>query len=219
MSAAPPRRSPDGARQRGGGTARIVVKLGGSLARDPLLAHWLRELARSRSARFVVVPGGGPFADAVRTAQGVWQFSDEVAHVMAIGAMDQFGRMLCGIEAAAVPCSTRVRIEKAWADGRLPVWLPSRVMARDRQLARSWDVTSDTVAAWLGDALGADGLLLVKCCGLSSDRLSPALLATSGIVDPSLPGFLSRSGLALQVAQKERWSELSEFVTRLQCRT
>jgi len=166
-----------------------------------------------------VVPGGGPFADAVRTAQGVWQFSDEVAHVMAIGAMDQFGRMLCGIEAAAVPCATRVRIEKAWADGRLPVWLPSRVMARDRQLARSWDVTSDTVAAWLGDALGADGLLLVKCCGLSSDRLSPALLATSGIVDPSLPGFLSRSGLALQVAQKERWSELSEFVTRLQCRT
>ena len=67
---------------------------------------WLDGLTTLFTAwlKVVVVPGGGPFADAVRTAQGLWQFSDEVAHVMAIGAMDQFGRMLCGIEAAAEFC-------------------------------------------------------------------------------------------------------------------
>ena len=196
----------------------IVVKLGGSLAADASLAHWLRELAGSRSARFVAVPGGGPFADAVRAAQRVWRFDDDVAHGMAVGAMDQFGRMLCGIETASIPCSTLPEIEAAWDANRLPVWLPGRMMAGERQLARSWDVTSDTIAAWLGQALGASGLLLVKSCELPHGRCDPAALAAAGIVDPALPAFLAGSGLPLHVVQRDRWAELGRIVTRVACR-
>jgi aspartokinase-like uncharacterized kinase len=197
------------------GTARVVVKLGGSLAGDPSLAHWLRELALSPSARFVVVPGGGPFADAVRAAQNVWHFSDETAHAMAIGAMDLFGRMLCGIETGSIPCSTPSQFEDAWSRGQLPVWLPGiMMMAGEVQLPRSWDVTSDTIAAWLAEALRADGLLLVKSCQLPADLKDPAVLAAAGVVDPALPGVVSRSGIAFHVVQRERWSELSRVVTR-----
>ncbi len=199
-------------------TPWIVVKLGGSLAGDPSLAHWLRELARNRSARFVAVPGGGPFADAVRTAQSRWQFSDEVAHVMAVGAMDQFGLMLCGIEAASIPCSTLRQIEEAQAGGRLPVWLPGALMSVDRDLARNWDVTSDTIAAWLANALGAVGLLLVKSCDPPADPCDPTALAAAGIVDPALPAFLERSPLALQVVHGDHSDELKNFVTRMRCR-
>jgi 5-(aminomethyl)-3-furanmethanol phosphate kinase len=198
--------------------AAIVVKLGGSLAGDPSLAHWLRELAGSRAARFVAVPGGGPFADIVRAAQGIWRFSDEVAHTMAIGAMDQFGRMLCGIESGSVPCSTLDEIEAAWSRRVLPVWLPGRAMDRERELARSWDVTSDTIAAWLADALGASGLVLVKSCDLPAGPCEPAGLAAAGIVDPTLPEFLKRSRLALQVVQRGRWGELDRIATRFSCR-
>jgi aspartokinase-like uncharacterized kinase len=198
--------------------ARIVVKLGGSLAGDAALADWLRELARSRAARLVVVPGGGPFADAVRAAQSAWRFSDEVAHAMALGAMDQFGRMLCGIESGSTPCSTPAQIEDAWERGRLPVWLPGSMMTGESELARSWDVTSDTIAAWLGEALGACGLLLVKSCELPAGHYDPALLAAAGIVDPALPSFLSRTGLALQVVSRDRWSDLLSIATRFSCR-
>jgi 5-(aminomethyl)-3-furanmethanol phosphate kinase len=193
----------------------IVVKLGGSLAADPSLEHWLHELGRSRSARFVVVPGGGPFADAVRAAQRRWRFSDEVAHAMAIGAMEQFGRMLCGIELGSAPCSALHQIEQAWSGGRLPVWLPGQSMQRERQLPRTWDVTSDTIAAWLADALGAAGLLLVKSCNLPGAPSDPVALAAAGIVDPALPGFLSGRALALEVIQKDRWSDLKDLVTRM----
>jgi aspartokinase-like uncharacterized kinase len=196
----------------------IVVKLGGSLAGDLSLAHWLHELARDRSARFVVVPGGGPFADAVRAAQRRWRFSDEVAHVMAIGAMDQFAHMLCGIESGSIPCSTLQQIEAASAGRRLPVWLPGYLMRRDRQLPRCWDVTSDTIAAWLAGALGASCLLLVKSCDLASDLDDPEVLAGRGIVDPALPAFLSDSGLMLKVVHRGRWSELSQIVAGLSCR-
>jgi 5-(aminomethyl)-3-furanmethanol phosphate kinase len=198
--------------------ASIVVKLGGSLAVDASLAHWLRELGRNRSARFVAVPGGGPFADAVRAAQTRWHFSDDVAHAMAITAMDQFGRMLCGIDLGSIPCSTVSQIEHAWSEGRLPVWLPARLMSRDRQLARTWDVTSDTIAAWLANLLRASGLLLIKSCTPPAERTDPALLAAANIVDPALPGFLSRNAIPLQTVHKDRWSELTELVTSMTSR-
>ena len=200
-------------------SARVVVKLGGSLAGDPSLAHWLRELALSPSARFVVVPGGGPFADAVRAAQNAWHFRDGTAHAMAIGAMDLFGRMLCGIETRSIPCSTPLQFEDAWSRSQLPVWLPgTMMMTGEPRLPHSWDVTSDTIAAWLAAVLGADGLLLVKSCEVPADDPDPALLAAAGIVDPALPGVVSSNSLAFHVVQRERWSELPRILTRFSCR-
>ncbi len=198
----------------GASPPRIVVKLGGSLAQDPSLAHWLRELASSASARFVAVPGGGPFADAVRLVQGRWQFSDEVAHMLALGAMDQFGHVLCAIEPRSAACRTLAQIEDAWSRSRLPVWLPGTLMSADRELARTWDVTSDTIAAWLARALAAGGLVLVKSCDVA-DGGDGAMFAASGIVDPALPGFLSRCNFGVQVVHRDRWRQLSAIVDRL----
>jgi aspartokinase-like uncharacterized kinase len=197
----------------------IVAKLGGSLAADASLANWLRWLAHEGSARFVAVPGGGPFADAVRAAQQRWRLSEDVAHAMAIGAMEQFGRMLCGIELGSMPCSTLDQIEQAWSGGRLPVWMPVRLMEQDQELERTWDVTSDTIAAWLANSLGADGLLLVKSCELPNDQRDPAVLAAAGIIDAALPAYLSRKPMPLQVVRKEQWRELPQLVTRMTSRT
>ena len=136
---------------------------------------------------------------------------------MAIGAMDQFGHMLCAIEVGSIPCSSVGQIEQAWSDSRLPVWLPGRLMERDQQLPRTWDVTSDTIAAWLANLLRA-GLVLVKSCDLPDEPSDPAMLAGTGIVDAALPSYLSRTSVPWQVVHKDRWSELAQFVTRLQCR-
>jgi len=46
----------------------IVVKLGGSFAYSDYLQDWIEALAAC-AGRVVVVPGGGPFDDAVRLAQ------------------------------------------------------------------------------------------------------------------------------------------------------
>jgi 5-(aminomethyl)-3-furanmethanol phosphate kinase len=196
----------------------IVTKLGGSLAADPSLAHWLRTLAHERSARFVVVPGGGPFADAVRVAQLRWRFSQDVAHTMAIAAMEQFGHMLCGIEMGSIPCSTVREIEQAWSDRRLPVWLPCRLMEQDRQLPRTWDITADTIAAWLAHLLQASGLVLVKSRDLAGEHSDAAVLAAAGIVDSGLPVYLSGRSIPLWAVHKDRWSELPQLVTRMKSR-
>jgi 5-(aminomethyl)-3-furanmethanol phosphate kinase len=192
--------------------ACLVIKLGGSLAGDPSLARWLDALHETRAARFVVVPGGGPFADAVRAAQAACGFDDETAHRMALLAMDQFGLLLSALRPHVLPCPRIEQFDAAWNAARLPVWLPARMLGCERSLERSWSVTSDTIAAWLARRIGAGGLILVKSCQLPPGRRDAAVLAGSGIVDAALPGFIRRHGIPLDTLQRSQWSELDELL-------
>ena len=71
-----------------------IVKLGGSHANGRHLKDWLAAIAAEAGA-IAIVPGGGPFADAVRTAQASMGYDDRAAHAMALKAMAQFG---CALE-------------------------------------------------------------------------------------------------------------------------
>ena len=63
----------------------------------------------------------------------------------------------------------------------------------------SWDVTSDSLAAWLAGQLGARRLVLMKQVVLSRDPVSADDLAARGIVDKAFPRFLARSGIAAAI--------------------
>ena len=68
----------------------VIVKLGGSHATGPISRTGLTAIA-AEAGSIAIVPGGGPFADAVRTAQASIGYDDRAAHVMALMAMAQFG--------------------------------------------------------------------------------------------------------------------------------
>jgi aspartokinase-like uncharacterized kinase len=135
-----------------------VVKVGGGLAReagdDALRALCAAIGEAGRRHRLLVVPGGGAFADAVRECDGRYGLSDAAAHRMAILAMEQFGWLLSELIPGAV-ASTEIG-----GDG-LRVLLPAAVLAHD-PLPASWDVTSDSIAAWVAREAGAQRLVLVK---------------------------------------------------------
>ena len=138
----------------------LVVKIGGSLWRSPLLARWIAAL-RAFPGPLTIVPGGGPFADAVRAAQPTMGFSDRAAHKMAVLAMEQYGLALvdkfAGLESAATPEEAGA----VHASGNIAVWRPS-AMASDLRVAASWDVTSDSLSAIYAHDSGAARLLLIK---------------------------------------------------------
>jgi len=163
----------------------IVVKLGGSLTDSTPLGSLLEEVCAAR-CQLVIVPGGGPFANAVRAAQARHGFSDLAAHRMAMVAMAQYGLMLADL--AAKPWRTAwsaeaVQDELARAAATPIVWLPDP--SRDAlELAASWNVTSDTLALWLAARLSARRLVLVKSCQRPASEDLPALTA-AGIVDAS----------------------------------
>lgn len=164
-----------------------VVKLGGSLAGGPYLAAWLDAIAAAGAGKVVVVPGGGVFADAVRGAQRRWRFSERAAHLMALRAMEQYGLVLCDNRPSFVPCATEPALRRALVHDRVPVWLPGGMTADAREICSGWEVTADSLAAWLCRKLGAELLLLVKSRPAATDRVE--LLQNQGLLDGAFAGF------------------------------
>jgi 5-(aminomethyl)-3-furanmethanol phosphate kinase len=165
-----------------------VVKLGGSLYSSTRLRAWMKALAAARG-RVVIVPGGGPFADAVRAAQRRHRFADGPAHRMALLAMEQYGYVLAAMNHYAVPAASHAAIRVALAKGKVPVWMPSRMVEGRREIPESWRVTSDSLSAWLARRLGAERLLLVKSARLGEAAASAADLSRQGVVDPCFPAM------------------------------
>jgi 5-(aminomethyl)-3-furanmethanol phosphate kinase len=161
-----------------------VVKLGGSHALSPLLHGWLGAIARARG-QVVVVPGGGPFADAVRVAQPAMGFDDDTAHDMALMAMAQYGRALTSVADGFVYADTMRSVGEAVARREIPVWSPWPMLRAHPDIPRSWDVTSDSLAVWLATALHARRVVLIK-------HRAPAVAADDDLVDAAFPQFIAR---------------------------
>ena len=176
-------------------TDLTVVKLGGSHAFAPHLKEWIDAIA-AQAGNIVVVPGGGPFADAVRDAQPRIGFDDAAAHRMALLAMEQYGCALASLSGALVLADSTAAIGRAVKAAKVPVWLPTRMALAAREIPWSWDVTSDSLAAWLAGRLGARRLVLVKHVTPAEKSVSTKDLAVRGIVDPAFPRFLAASGAA-----------------------
>jgi aspartokinase-like uncharacterized kinase len=139
-----------------------VLKVGGSLADDPTsLANLCQELsALSKAHRILIVPGGGEFADTVRKFDKRYSLSDVVAHKMAVLAMDQYGFLLSDIIPESYVSPSLEEIGNS-AKGTLPIFLPSKLMFREDPLEHSWDVTSDTIAAYIAQFLNVEKLILI----------------------------------------------------------
>jgi aspartokinase-like uncharacterized kinase len=140
-----------------------VIKIGGSLAEDPerlrALCTKLSEFAKKYA--IIVVPGGGRFADVVRDFDKRFTLSSEVSHRMAILGMDQFGLLLSQI----IPnsCATYLLNDARQLSeiGVVPIFLPSRLMFQEDPLENSWNVTSDSIAAYVASRLHVAKVLLV----------------------------------------------------------
>jgi aspartokinase-like uncharacterized kinase len=128
----------------------IVIKLGGAVLGSPV--------SIPRYGQTLVVPGGGAFAEAVRAIDAQHHIGDDAAHWAAILAMDQYAYAL----AALVPQTRIVTSPEEVMAGDVPILAPYRWLKERDPLPHSWDVTSDSIAAWIAHAVGAKKLLLVK---------------------------------------------------------
>ncbi|MGD9545573.1 MAG: uridylate kinase [Methylocystis sp.] len=174
-------------------SAPLVVKLGGSLHGAPALADWIAALKRYPRA-MAITPGGGPFADAVRAAQPLIGYDERTAHAMAVLAMEQYALALANRDDALQLAASPGAIEEAQTNGRIALWRPSGMVAAAEDIRPSWDVTSDSLAAWLAKKTGARALLLIKSVDVP-DGASMSEIVRKNIVDPALPDYLDGTPL------------------------
>jgi aspartokinase-like uncharacterized kinase len=112
--------------------------------------------------QFIIVPGGGMFADVIRDSDKRFNLSSQVSHRMAILGMDQFGMLLAQITPNSIATHSLSDAKQLSETKAVPIFLPSRLMLRENPLENSWDVTSDSIAAYISNRLKAPKLVLIK---------------------------------------------------------
>jgi aspartokinase-like uncharacterized kinase len=143
-----------------------LIKVGGSICHTQAIkAYAARWAELARRYRLLFVAGGGLFADQVRALDQHLDLSDSAAHWMAIAAMEQNGYLLADLM-PGVPLMSDVGVRNAeWGmrNGEYSaVLLPYALLRRVDPLPHNWEVTSDSLAAWLAGFSGAKRLVLLK---------------------------------------------------------
>jgi aspartokinase-like uncharacterized kinase len=208
-----------------------VVKVGGGLGRgagdDALRCLCAAVGALGERHPLLVVPGGAGFADAVRDADRRFGLTAMASHRMAILGMEQFGWLLSELIPRAVRCADLARAREL-AGRRTPVLLPAGLPLD--ALRASWEVTADSIAAWVAVQLGAGRLVLVKeadglfdgppAHGAPIGRLSVAGLAAlraagrAEEVDEHLPAMLGSARFETWVIGGRDPARLAELLER-----
>jgi aspartokinase-like uncharacterized kinase len=190
-----------------------VVKVGGSLLGSPELERWLELFAKFSDGNIIIVPGGGVFANAVRDAQKVSKISNKCAHKLAVLAMDQFGLLLANMNEDLAIARTEMEIDERTWQHRCIVWLPSQMVLADDSIPQSWDVTSDSIAAWLAKKIDAQQLVLLKSDKPEEQKLDLRMMSENGLVDKAFSDFTLDKTFGSWVLKKSDYNHFSEGVS------
>ncbi len=196
-----------------------IIKLGGSLfeaTQTPQLVQaWLKKNPEPRN---VWLTGGGRWADEVRRFDQTQTVSATSIHWAAISAMSLTANLLAGWFPSWPQVSSCDQLDR-WQqadDGPTNVILSTESILRRLKcdLPCSWDVTSDSIAAWLAVKLSIPQLVLLKACEIPDN--DPQALAQLGIVDRYLP-TIDLSCIEFRCVNLVDWSNDSTVsVNRLQ---
>ena len=193
-----------------------IVKVGGSLFPPEQTSSRLHELLTSLDdRRILIIMGGGAGADAVRRLDRAHNIGDERAHHLAIAAMDANAVRLSQALPHATIVTDRIQARAAWAGDRLPILLASRFLQTEEQsadnvLPRSWNVTSDSIAAWTAHRWPSSHLVLAKSSNLPADA-SIARAAECGLVDLEFPRAACGIGCVQWVNLRSERISVQEF--------
>ncbi len=182
----------------------IVIKLGGSLAESHTLLHCLKRVEQKfPDSEVVIVPGGGAFAEQVRIAQQHWQFDDYHAHAMALLAMQQMAWLIKGLKNDFVMVQS-VSAIKQQREQKIMIWSPDLAELNQAGIPASWDITSDSLAAWLAKTLSADELILVKSAVIDKG-LSLAQLTEQGVIDKGFCDSVANTRFIIRVINQQNF--------------
>lgn len=179
----------------------VVLKLGGSLlACVDLAARLHTVLSRHRADRILIAVGGGESADVVREWSRRFELTEEAAHWIALRSL----AVTRALVQALMPECGEVRnideAERIWREGNPPLlldieaYLKASEVIDSSPLPHTWNVTSDSIAAWVALRWDADELVLLKSTELPA-AISANQAQQVGLIDDHFPlvaGQLSR---------------------------
>lgn len=139
-----------------------VVKIGGSL-----FPNHAMELAKQlRNTNSVIILGGGEFANLIREYDDELSFSKETTHWTAIDCMDIMAKLVSDkVESTKLTYSIE-EVNKISDEGFTPIFAVSEFLKSEDPFDCSWDVTSDSIAAYISHLLNAKLLIITNVNGI-----------------------------------------------------
>lgn len=162
------------------------------------------------------VVGGGEFANLIRKYDSQIGFSEDVTHETAIDSMDILAKLL-NDKLAFTQISYTIEEAKRISDSnKIPIMICSQILQENEPFEHSWDVTSDSIAAYIASLLEAKLLIATNVNGIytKDPSLSGAELINEidvnellsfdeSSIDLSLPTLLIEYGLDCYVVNGE----------------
>ena len=139
-----------------------VVKIGGSLFPDYAI-----DLAKKlKNTDSCIVLGGGEFANLIRKYNDEQNFSEEVNHWTAIDCMDIIAKLVDDKVESARLAHTLEEVNNISDEGFTPIFAVSEFLKTEDPFECSWDVTSDSIAAYVSHLLNANLLIVTNVNGI-----------------------------------------------------
>ena len=139
-----------------------VVKIGGSL-----FPNYAIDLAKQlKGTDSLIVLGGGEFANLIRKYDSEISFSQETNHWTAIDCMDIIAKLVNDKVDSTKLAYIIDEAKKISDDGFTPIFIVSEFLRSEDPFECSWDVTSDSIAAYLSHLLNANLLIVTNVNGI-----------------------------------------------------
>ncbi len=212
--------------------ALVVYKLGGSLLSCGDLAARLRAVLQQRpDTHSLIVVGGGSAADVVRAWSVTHTLTEVAAHWLAVRSLSLNRGLLRQLLPESREVSSRVEVQPSEVHVPLLLDVEACLLAAETDhrcsLPKCWDVTTDSIAAWVAHDWAANELVLLKSTALPGEQPlddgslnhgplhhgplhKPSLEAAAGrgFVDPHFP-------LVARPVPCVSWCNLREDVPRI----
>ena len=180
-----------------------VVKIGGSL-----FPEYAVELAKQlENTDSLIILGGGEFANLIRRYDSEMKFSDEANHWTAIDCMEIIAKLVNDKVDSARLAYTIDEAHEISDDGFTPIFVVSEFLKAEDPFECSWDVTSDSIAAYVANLLNANLFIVTDVNGIYTQepkepgstfisKIDATTLLTfqESSIDAMLPTLLLRYG-------------------------
>ena len=139
-----------------------VVKIGGSLFPDYAI-----ELAEQlNNTNSLIILGGGEFANLIRKYDSTQNFSSEVTHFTAIDCMDIIAKLVNDKVDSTKLAFSIDEINEISDEGFTPIFVVSDFLKKEDPFECSWDVTSDSIAAYVAHIFNANLFIVTNVNGI-----------------------------------------------------
>ena len=113
-----------------------------------------------------IILGGGDFANLIRKYDSEMNFSEEVNHWTAIDCMDIIAKLVNDKVDSAKLAYSIEDLNQIADEGFTPIFIVSEFLKREDPFECSWDVTSDSIAAYVAHLLNANLLIVTDVNGI-----------------------------------------------------